>query len=322
MKKILVLIHCFIALTAVVSCNDEGYDDPIIEAAHPDDLAWQATTSLQVTPVSEMGNFVYETYLETNEEIWGVADIAYDIQINSNISKDQFSKIEFYLTMQEENGYNYTTPFDYSGTLIATQTEWNDEGLFTLTVNAEEAYGKFINKLQFDRSDKLPREGDLFEIHWVIYNKDGDTLDSRKQSGSDQRFTFTTKFLDIAPPIWAGTFNYEWIEATTNASNYGRINVGDTGTVTITQLEGQTYYMENLMFGYYYSKSGKIIYNYTSGLVAVESQVDEKWNVVKIDGASIDIALEYRYSTGYNEYCTVRLTRTDGKDWPTIIHTN
>ncbi|TRZ41302.1 hypothetical protein [Robertkochia solimangrovi] len=321
MKKLPLYMLPILSLFTVFSCSDEGFEDPVREAVNPEDLPWMATTNLEVSGVEEKENFVWETNLLTSEEYWGVEDVEYQVAINSEVEKTNFSKIEFYITLQEENGYNYSAPFDYEGKLAATVNQWNEEGEFSLSFNVEDTYAMFIDNLKFDRSAKLARAGDLFEVHWVIYGKDGETFDSRLQSGAKYRFTFLTKLLDFAPPIWAGTYNYEWIEATANAVRYGRITVGQTGTVTISQVEGQTYYMSNLMFGYYYAGAGNVVYDFLDGLVYVEGSRQEKWHIINIDGPSMDIALEYQYSAGYDEYCTVRITRTDGTDWPTHIYT-
>lgn len=324
MKKIQTLFVCFVALIFAVSCSDDGYTDPIESAMQPEDLPWQATTFLDATGVVDKEDFVYETNVETMVGSWGVNEVEYDINILSSTNASNFDKIEFYLTMQEEGGYNYEAPYDYNGALVATQKTWSDSGNFTFVLNADVAYSKFVNKLKFDRSSRKARAGDVFQVYYVIYGKDGAILDSRQETGANKSFSFKVKLVDIAPPVWAGTFTYEWIDATANAEYYGKIKVGDTGTVVITQLEGQTYSMSlNLMFGYFYGTTGVINYDYLSGLVWVtEGKNNEKWNVVKVDGDVLEIALEYKYSAGYNEYCTVRLTRTDGKEWPSTVHTN
>ncbi|TRZ45735.1 hypothetical protein [Robertkochia solimangrovi] len=320
--KIFKYISVCTVLFALFSCSDEGYtDNSGVTLPETEDLPWQANTTLEVTPDEDHASFIWYHDLLTGEDYWGNDEVILNFDLESVLTADQFSKIDFYLTAEEKDGYNYTAPYETSGALLTTVSEWNEEGQFSLTIAADSAYDLFLNKYTYDRSEKLAREGDLFEIHWVITAKNGEVYDSRESWTGDTRFGIQTKLENYAPPIFEGTFTYEYTDATADAEYWGKISVGETGSINFTHLGNQVYSVPNLGFSYNYTSSGTITLDFLSGLITVKGNVEEKWIITKVDGPDLYIDIEYKYSASYNEYFSVKLTRTDGNNWPENIHT-
>ncbi|RLD76344.1 MAG: hypothetical protein DRJ07_16505, partial [Bacteroidetes bacterium] len=101
----------------------------------------------------------------------------------------------------------------------------------------------------------------------------------------------------------------------------GGVQIGDTGVTNITDVSDGIYNVDHLLFGYNYGGEGVLTYDSVSGLTSVQGGQDEKWIISNVNGSTLEISWEYEYSASYNEYGTVRLTRTDGENWPANIHT-
>lgn len=305
----------FSAIFLLNSCDES--DDSISEETA---INWQEKTRIAFTPVEDKETFIWYHDLLTNEDYWGNDEVEINMSLKSNISAENFSKVDFYLTVEEKDGYNYTAPFDTTGKMIGSSSV-PESGEFTFTINADDAYGLFLSDFNNSRSNILARKGDIFLLYYVITAKDGSTLDSRQSIKVGNRFGMKVRVEDYAPPVWEGTFDFEWIEVSGGAQTYGRVSVGQTGQVTITHDGEGVYSMSNLLWDYYYGGPGKIYYDFIDGLVYVEGSSDAVWYISNIDGPSMDIAFTYYYSAAYDETGTVRFTRTDGADWPTNIYT-
>lgn len=305
----------FSAIFLMNSCDES--DDSISEETA---INWQEKTRIAFAPVEDKETFIWYHDLLTNEDYWGNDEVEIDMSLKSNISVENFSKVDFYLTVEEKDGYNYTAPFNTDGKMIGSETI-PESGEFSFKISADEAYGLYLSDFKNSRSNILAREGDIFLLYYVITAKDGTTLDSRQSIKQGNRFGMKVRVEDYAPPVWEGTFDFEWIEVSGGAANYGGVWVGKTGQVTITHDGEGVYSMSNLLWDYFYGGAGKIYYDFIDGLVYVDGSSDAVWYISNIDGPSMDIAFTYYYSAAYDETGTVRFTRTDGADWPTNIYT-
>ncbi|WP_341214491.1 hypothetical protein [uncultured Wocania sp.] len=297
------------------SCTETN-DEVLVEDLNAD---WQLQTRLAVIPQEDKDTFVWYRDLLTNEEYWGNETVEVDLTLKSPLSADKFSKIDFYVVAEEKDGYNYTAPFNTSGKQIASMNV-PESGELSLSLEADDVYNLFMSDFKSDRSTKLAKEGDIFLLYWVITANDGSTFDSRKSLREGNRYGMKVKVEDYAPPVWEGTFDFEWIETSGGAVSWGGVFVGKTGSVNITHLGNQVYSMSNLLWDYKYGTSGKIYFNFLSGETYVEGNSSEHWTISNINGSSMDIEFWYSYSDAYDETGTVRFTRTDGADWPTNIY--
>ena len=255
----------------------------------------------------------------TFDEYWGNDEVEINMSIKSNVSTDNFSKVDFYITVEEKDGYNYTAPFNTNGKMIGS-VNVPESGEFTYSIKADDAYGLYLNDFKNSRSSVLAREGDIFLLYYVITAKDGTTLDSRQSTKVGNRFGMKVRVEDYAPPVWEGTFDFEWIVVSGGAETWGGVYVGKTGSVNITHLGNQVYSMSNVLWDYYYGTAGKLYFDFLDGETYVEGTRSEHWTISNINGPSMDIEFWYTYSDAYDETGTVRFTRTDGIDWPSNIY--
>ncbi|KAB1068157.1 hypothetical protein F6U93_07615 [Tamlana haliotis] len=316
MKKTLIL-RCFLFFGAILlfnSCSDN--DDDTINS----ESIWQLDTKLVFEPVEDKETFIWYYDLQTKQEYWGNDEVEINMRLKSKNPAKDFSKVDFYITVEEKDGYNYSTPFNTDGKMIGS-AEIPESGAFTFSLGADEAYGVYENDFQKDRSSTLAREGDIFLLYYVITAKDGSTLDSRESIRESNRYAMKVRVEDFAPPLFEGTFEFEWIELSGGAITYGGVWLGKTGTVNITHDGEGVYSMSNLLWDYKYGGKGKVYYDFLDGLTYVQGSYQEKWSISNLNGASMDIAFTYQYSDAYDETGTVRFTRTDGTDWPSNIYT-
>ncbi|MCF7568282.1 hypothetical protein L3X37_07885 [Sabulilitoribacter arenilitoris] len=303
----------FSAIFLLNSCDES--DDSVIEEV----VNWKEQTRIAFTPVEDKETFIWYHDLLTNEDYWATDEVEINMSLKSNVSAENFSKVDFYLTVEEKDGYNYTAPFNTTGKMIGS-VNVPESGEFTFNIKGDDAYGLYLNDFKNSRSSVLAREGDIFLLYYVITAKDGTTLDSRKSTKVGNRFGMKVKVEDYAPPVWEGTFDFEWIEVSGGAATYGGVFVGKTGSVNITHLGNQVYSMSNLLWDYKYGTSGKIFFDFLSGETYVSGNSSEHWTISNINGSSMDIEFWYSYSDDYDETGTVRFTRTDGADWPSNIY--
>ena len=309
-KSILKYLLLFSTIFLLQSCDE---DTNIYEEG---ELSWQNSTTLKVTPVEDKETFIWYKDLLTFEEYWGNETVELNMKLRSNVSADQFSKVDFYVTVEEKDGYNYTAPFNTTGKMF-TSVDMPESGEFSVSINATDSYALYMNDFKTDRSTKLPVADDIFLVYWVITAKDGSMLDSRSEATND-RYAMKVRVENFAPPVWEGTFNYEWIDI---GYSYGK-QIGATGTTTFTNLGEGVYDVDNGNFHYAYSGPGTLTYDFLTGLCSFAGTYQTVWEISNVDGASLDIYWSYQWTASYDEWGTVRLTRTDGKDWPTNIHTN
>lgn len=302
------------------SCSDDFSTIEEIETS------WQESTHLILTPVEGKEAFIWEKSIETSEQYWKNTSVEFDVVINSEIANTEVSKIDFYITAEERDGYNYTAPFDTDGKLVSTVSSISEDGKFSIELDAEEVYQLFSSDFKNDRTESQIIKGDLFELHWVVSAKDGSVMDSRDYVAGEYRLSFEGIYQELAPPIWEGTYDFEWIEVSEDLPMYG-VNLGDTGEMTIIQSSTLgTYDIPNMLFSLNLGMPyhGKLIYDYPSGETKFEDSIGYAgtWLLSNINGSSIDVAYFSPMLDAYGISGKVRMTRRDGENWPTNIFTN
>ena len=294
MKKY-ALIKYFFILSVIFSLNSCGEDDDseFIDAVSPENLEWQANTNITVTPVEDKNIFVVDRQVLGGALSWANDTVEFNMDLNSILPIDDFASIDFYLTAEELNGYNYTGPYDTSGKLYQTvlSSEMTEDGKFNIEIIADEAAILFQNEYQNSRPEIALLEGDLFELHWVIKANNGTIYDSRDYVESDTRFGFTVRYDDIAPLIWDGIFEYEWTYTSAGAESWGAVYVGKTGLTIITPTSPGLYDSNDVSFDYYYGGPGSITFDYLTGLTAIvdTSWREQKWEILSVGGPTLEI---------------------------------
>ncbi|WP_067149774.1 hypothetical protein [Pseudotamlana agarivorans] len=321
MKKIILYYLSFLLFLPVfVSCVEE--DEIVVPDAYTE--TWKDEVALIFTPaVPDVRAFEY--YIESGaggQEYWNSTDVDFNVAFNlDDADLSQIAKIEFYAFAEETHGDSYKYIGGEEGKLYDTFTDVSDTMMLHLSKDKLESL--FTNDFSSNHNGMVLAD-DFFELKWVITAKDGSVVDTRRDClGFTCTYGIGTNIIYVAPPIWEGTFNYEWIAATTNAEIYGRISVGQVGTMTMTLKPGYftIYDVSHLSADYFYGSGGTLDYNYETGLVKISGIDAQKWDITKVDGPTLTIDFSYSYSAGYDEYGTFTLTRTDGQDWPANIHT-
>ena len=303
------------------SCSEDS-DSELFDPIQSDQLAWQASTNITVSQVEGKESFIWYNNLLSNTQYWHNDVVELEMQLVSQFAKvDDFESVDFYLTAQEEDGYNYTAPYEREGLLLKTADEFTEEGEFTVSISVDEVVALFENKFQNPRSSAPLLVGDLFELFWVINNNDGTKLDSRDYFEGLYSFGFTTKHKDYAP-TWIGTF--DWVEIDTDGNV---VPGGNSGQSTSVLNDDGTYTFDPCDFFENWG-AGTITYDYPTGKVNIEHTSDAftafSWEISNINGSSLDIHFTGEglfwgwYAFSYD--ANVRLTRTDGLDWPTNLH--
>lgn len=321
MKNIIRLLIAIVCIPLFHSCDEDEMD-----VRQPDafDVTLKDDAALKLSPSNPETTFIYNVE-STGDEYWNLTTLTYDVSLESdNFSMTDISKIDFYLFVEETNGSDYNYLGGKQGKLI--KTIQNPTNPLQLSISKEEIEQLYANDFSANHNGGILPD-DIFELRWVITGEDGSVYDTRTECvGFDCSYGFGSKVVQVAPPIWAGTFDYEWIALTANAQSYGRVSVGQTGTMTFTLQPGSytEYDVSHLTADYYYGGPGAISYNYDTGNVEVIdlSGNAQTWDITSVDGPTLTIDFSYRYSVGYDEYGTFTLTRTDGQDWPSNINTD
>ncbi len=308
-------------MISMQSCSDDFSTIEEIETS------WQEATHLNIIPVEGKEAFVWEKNILTQEQYWKNTVVELDLVINSDLANTEVSKIDFYITAEEFEGYNYTAPFDSNGRLVSTVSGVSEDGKFTLTLNAEEVYELFSSDFKNNRTESQVLKDDLFELHWVVTAKDGSEMDSRNYVAGEYRYSFAGKYQELAPPIWQDTYDFEWLSGIDIFGMLGLV-VAPTGEMTVTERSGTpgTYTIPNMLFNADFGipMTGDLVFDFESGLTTVSNAYGLSWTVSNINGSSLDIEI-----TGMDNLLPipgavykVRLTRQDGANWPTNIHSN
>ena len=275
MKKyeILKYLLIFTLIFSFLACDDT-IDNEFDEAVELRSLPWQASVKMDVAAVEDKEVFIWLTNVVTLEQYWGNETVELEMTFSSGIPTENYTKIDFYLTAEEVDGYNVTDPFDTEGRFLKTISELPEDGEFSLHINGNDAYELFKSDFLNSRSEVPLLDGDLFEIHWILTNNDRSTYNSKDYVGGDTRFGFATLHKEKKPPSWEGTFEYECIYVSDGGLNYGGVEVGDTGEITIVETTGtlelnKLFDVDDLSFGYYYGGPGALSLNFNTGKTAV-----------------------------------------------------
>ena len=323
LKNTLLFILGVILLPIINSCDVDEDNDVRQPVAY--EATWKDDFKLKFNPVGEdaTGSFEFNYAPHSGEQFWGITEIEYEVALDmGDFLLSEIDNIKLYIFAEEKVGENFNYIGGNDGILLETIN--NPSETFQLMVTKDQIANLFDDLFTTDHNGDILAD-DVFEIKWVVTGTDGKVLDTRKDCfGFDCTYGFGTNVIILAPPIWEGTFNYEWIAATANATYYGGVSVGDTGTMTFTLQPGSftVYDVSHLTADYRYGGPGTLTYDYDSGLVEIEGRYNQHWDIVAIDGPTLTIDFSYSYSASYDEYGTFTLTRTDGEDWPTNLYTN
>ena len=308
-------------LPMVQSCEKED----VVRTPDPYEATWQDEAYLKFTPTGESNSFVYNRELGTGgQEYWNVTDVNYDVSVMlGEFPISEISKVDIYVFAEEKNGDDYKYLGGNQGKLLETIN--NPMESFQMTVSKDNLADLFKNDFSANHNGDVSAD-DVFEFKWAITGKDGAVVDTRIDCvGFNCTYGLGTKVVEVAPPVLEGTYNYEWIDATADAQYWGGISIGQTGTITMTLQPGSytVYDVSDLSCDYAYGGPGAIKLSYDTGLIETIDPINEQhWDITDVNGPTITVDFSYYYSAAYNEYGTFTLTRADGQDWPSNIHTN
>ncbi len=319
--KFIIYILAVMFIISLGACSENDEFDPAPDAS---ELGWQATTNLKVMAVPGFEKFIWETDLLLHDQYWVNDELKLNITLNTNEVIENFTKIDIYVVASEKDGYNSSAPFDKNGKLFATISSIPESGVFeTVTIEAEDLYELFRTDFSQDRTTVHLLDGDVYEFFWVIHHKDGTTYDSRALAPHPANsWGVTVLYQDYAPPIWNGTFNYVILEVGTDISDWYDLAPGDIGSMSCTLIQPPgTYSVDD--FSFLGSGTGTLTHDFLSGLVEAEGYYGEAWEISNVDGASLDIKWTdpVMMDAGYDYQGKARITRTDGNNWPSNIHT-
>ncbi len=326
MKKIK-LIQYILAVVFIVSLGACSENDEFDPAVDPSEIGWTATTKLVVQAVPGFEKFIWETNLLSLDQYWLNDILKLNIKLESDEVAESFTKIDIYAVAYEANGYNASAPFNKTGKLFTTINEVPESKIFeTVSIEAEDLYELFKHDFLNDRSAAHLLDGDIFDFYWVIYHKDGTSFDSRKEAHPDNSWGVEVKYQDYAPPVWEGTFNYEYLEVSDVVADWFGIAVGDNGTISCTLIEAPGSYSVTGFLFLGFGSDGTLTHDFLSGLVQAEGKLGETWTISNVNGEHLDIFYEdpdpWYVENGYGSFNgKVRLSRTDGNNWPANIHT-
>jgi len=303
------------------SCEKEDPDYP--------ELTWKETTTLSVAPLDSLSNFVVELHFpsgEPNKISTETLNLGFDLDWTT--VDNPVSKVTLYIRLQAEID-SVTTSFGTDTEVkLAEITDFDAEGKFNVRLKMEDVYDLFLDDFGNSRNqyDVPILPGDLFEITWKITGKDGTENNVRDECfGMDCQYGILVEgqfpFL-----WWGGIFDFQWIVVSEEVQTWSDIDSGMTDLIVITPVtindEGEEVYdISHTLFNYYWAAGeadGQLFYDKSTGLVTIEGDMGEAWDISNVVGPSLDIA--WSYSDYPEETGTVRLTRTDGLDWPSDIH--
>lgn len=312
------------ALLFVLGGCDKGYIDeiPLRNDGAGD---WTSTTFLNVQGKKDSSTFITLNNLLDGSKSWKKDSVVLTAQLQSEIALSQISDIDFYIVAYEAKGDSVFPSQRTDWKLLKTLSSPASR-TFSFTLKASDLYE--LVKTQFNpaRTADQPRDGDNFMLSWVIKLKDGSSKDFRSSVIKGDNISLAVKIEDYTPPVWAGKFDVEWIALSPDAIYYGEgLQVGSKSTITITQISAIRYQTNSIVFdypdGYGGTYKGFINYDFFSGKVSVSGSYNERWTISNVNGKSLDIAWKNIDTDNYGIEGTVRLTRTDGQDWPANIHT-
>ncbi len=318
-QKYINLIVTTLLVILMIACSKSDEFDAAID---PENIDWQANTGISITAIDSITSFIWETNLLTMES-YPVSDtLELSFKIESTEKIENISKVEIYVSAEEKEGYNYSEPFDYTRKLFATITEIPEDGKFSLKIPAEDLYELFRSDFLNDRSEVHLLDGDFFTLTWQITHLDGTVFDSNDNPIPENNFGLQVKYQDYLPPVFEGTYTYEYLEVGPGMAMLG-IDVGRTGVIEISLTEPPgTYYVSDVNFSSWFLPN-TLTHDFFSGLVTVEEGFYiTTWAILDVNGASIDIYWQNNFTVAYGFWGVVRITKDDGVAFPDNIYTN
>lgn len=278
---------------------------------------------------------------------WQNQEVSLNFHLSTGRSLDEISQIDFYMSYQEKDGYNYQAPYEDNKTLVNTimYEDISSSGDIVMSFNALDVSTIFADKYENTSNGSQTRttdipllEGDLFTMTWVISFVDGKTFDSSQIVAPNNSHAIQTAIKQVYPPTWNGIFNYEVIEAGAGAAAYS-YNIGKTGTIELVETDevgvfdytGAGSSGNNGALGWKYGRQDAIHYNYATGAsigiginAANGLNYAETWDITYINETTIQIHWESFYDhvneSGRDYNGTVLLTRNDGYPWPKNLY--
>ena len=272
---------------------------------------------------------------------WHNQSVSLNFYLETARDLSEISELAFYASVQEENGYNYES-FDGYKALINTIEGENIpfSGNIEFTFDALEVAAlfedKFQNTTKGDKSRTIDYpllEGDLFTLTWVIKFTDGTTFDSSQKVAPRNSHAIKTSQIQIAPPIWEGSFPYEIVSISSDISGYtdSTFYLGATGILNISEVAPGEYLFEDdgapaffFSFAIRYSPVA-LTYDYDSGFTDITTRTNgdpsySNWSITVIDAKTIEIHWAYNYPVFGDRFsANARVTRSDNYDWPTNL---
>ena len=305
-----------VGVMTIQSCNQDGFSFK--------ELTWQQSTSISLVPGEER-NFAVGT--EDSEIVgWAVGEITIGLDLDFEGEEMPLSEVTFYAQLVVDVDGNQVRYGSDTEKEVAKITDFADLDTLSVTLNADDVYALFASELSDrDGSVILGLSGDLFEITWTVKGTDGTIADSRGTCfDTSCIYGFNTGSKSVVFDWWNGTFDFEYLEASESVIeySYGDLEIGTTGTIEMTPDVDGTSIIDHSLFGYYYETYvSNLTFDHRSGAVSLSSEESypASWVISNINGTSMDVYWEL--DAGYGENAKVRMTRTDGKDWPTHIYT-
>ena len=338
MKKYINKILAIVALSVVsLSCDTSGDNKEEYVEVTTDRTGVEVIAS----SIDEVGPqfMIGQNAVLPDVFSWFNQEVNLNFQLRTERDVSEIAQMNFYVSAQEENGYNYDS-FDGFKTLLRTveNVDIPSSKNIEITFDALELGALFEDKFQNTTKGDKSRtadypllEGDFFTVTWVIKFADGTMFDSSKKVSPYNSHSIATSQIQIAPPIWEGTFPFELIDITASAMQYdSTFRVGKTGTLSITETGPGEFTVADGGAGFYWKYANNypdaaMVYDFASGLTDITLRTTgtksyASWSISVVDAKTVDITWYYNYA-GYGTRfgATARVTRSDAYDWPTNL---
>ena len=282
---------------------------------------WEQSLQIATTSSEETRNFIAEVNLSTGEATWSKDKV--QVTFNSKWLTDiqvDISSVELYVNVQETlpTGKKLVTT---NGKLLKKLEGFVIGEKQVVSISVDEIYNALASDFTLSRPNKL-RSDDLIELKWVVTGADGQTLDTRSECfGEFCQYAFGVSTI---ADIWSGEFEYTYlsvgpgIQCCTSAP---KITVGTSGVIKFTKTGPGKYSFPDGEFGASWNGAavpGTMTFDYPTGKVTIADLVSHGlvWTFANINGKTLELTWKNKWAVSYGEYGTVKVTRTDGIDWP------
>ncbi len=301
------LLVAAITTIGMYSCDEEEYAK--------DDFNIKLATVTYVTP-GEFNNFFFASNLERFE----VGEFDLDLLIVPGKEDDVIEKLEVYAYFLEDVNGEQVVHGGTEGKLMTTLVDLENTLEVKVNVNVDDLYDLFSSDLiDTDRPYKL-KASDHLEFKWVITTAEGEITDTRYDcTGADCQHIIGVDSGIACPNNLDGNISFVWIDAGGALSR----NIGRSGSINIKRISlAGEYEVDDFEFGSGPPQSGTMVDDNCSGKMLITNYGNTVWEFTNFNGSSVDVKFTNRYTEMYPQYGIwgqVRLTRTDGKDWPTDL---